>query len=285
MDRPSDFLDQVYEIDTPENVTFAHEVAGIGNRFIAALLDSAIIGGSLFLLNVILLVGLGVLGSNLPDQSLDMDTPGWIEGFLIALYALINFLIFWGYYVFFEYVWNGQTPGKRAVKIRVLRTDGNPAGFIEVVLRNLVRIVDFLPGGYGLGLLVMFFNRQARRLGDFAAGTFVVKERADVRLSSLTGSPSSPQPFVSTPDPQSATVSVNEIDEALLLRFVHIRRLTPQDDELIRELLQRDRLGVVSGATLLRLAQTIAAKLEVEAPTLTQATQFLQDVRRAYRQI
>src|SRR5690606_14075457 len=118
--------------------------------------------------------------------AVEEEPLSWVGGLLIALYALLNFLIFWGYYVLFEYLWNGQTPGKRLVKIRVARTDGNPAGFVEVVIRNLVRVVDFLPTGYGLGLLVMFFSPQARRLGDFAAGTLVVKERSDVDLRALS---------------------------------------------------------------------------------------------------
>ncbi|MBI1297144.1 RDD family protein [bacterium] len=275
MDRPTGFLDQAYSVDTPENVTFAHEVAGIGNRFIAALIDSIFIGLALFLLNIILFAGLAVVGSNLPEQALDPETPGWIEGFLIAIYALVNFLIFWGYYIFFEYVWNGQTPGKRLVKIRVLRMDGNPVGFIDVVIRNLVRIVDFLPSGYGVGLVVMFVNGQSRRLGDFAAGTFVVRERADVPLSGLVN-PS----FGSPAGPVADTV-----DEQLLLRFVHIRRLTPQDNELIREVLQRHRSSSISENTALRLAESIAAKLEVDPPPYLGAVQFLQDVRRAYQQI
>ena len=228
----------------------------------------------------ILFVGLAVVGSNLPEQALDPDTPGWIEGFLIAIYALVNFLIFWGYYIFFEYVWNGQTPGKRLVKIRVLRMDGNPAGFIEVVIRNLVRIVDFLPSGYGVGLVVMFVNGQSRRLGDFAAGTFVVRERADVPLSTLVN-PS----VVSSAGMVGAAPLDETVDEQLLLRFVHIRRLTPQDDELIREVLQRHRSSSVSENTALRLAESIAAKLEVDPPRYLGAIQFLQDVRRAYRQI
>lgn len=276
MDRPTSFLDQAYSVETPENVTFAHQVAGIGNRFIAALIDSIFIGLALFLLNIVIFVGLAVVGSNLPEQALDPDTPGWIEGFLIAVYALVNFLIFWGYYIFFEYVWNGQTPGKRFVKIRVLRMDGNPAGFIEVVIRNLVRIVDFLPSGYGVGLVIMFINGQSRRLGDFAAGTFVVRERADVPLSSLVNPSVVP----------GGTAPVAEtVDEQLLLRFVHIRRLTPQDDELIREVLQRHRSRVVSENTALRLAESIAAKLEVDPPRYLGAIQFLQEVRRAYQQI
>jgi hypothetical protein len=158
--------------------------------------------------------------------------------------------------------------------------DGNPAGFIEVVIRNLVRIVDFLPSGYGVGLVVMFVNGQSRRLGDFAAGTFVVRERADVPLSTLVN-PS----VVSSAGTVGAAPLDETVDEQLLLRFVHIRRLTPQDDELIREVLQRHRSSSVSENTALRLAESIAAKLEVDPPRYLGAIQFLQDVRRAYRQI
>lgn len=277
MNQSPNFLEQAYAIDTPENVTFAHEIAGIGNRFIAALIDSAIIMTALFLLNLLLVVGLGVLGSLDPAPVVDEEPMGWIEGLLLALYALVNFLIFWGYYVLFEYLWNGQTPGKRVVHIRVVRTDGNPAGVIEVMVRNLVRIVDFLPSGYGLGLLVMFFNRQARRLGDFAAGTLVIKERADVHLRSLL-----PADRFGRPVAQSEE---SPVDEALLLRYANIRQLTGQDYELIREALYRHQHGALSSALLPRLAQTIAAKLEVEPPLPSGAGQFLAEVLQAYHQI
>jgi uncharacterized RDD family membrane protein YckC len=277
MNQSPNFLDQEYTIDTPENVTFAHEVAGIGNRFIAALIDSFIIFSALVLLNLIILVGLGVLGSMDPAPMVE-DTPtDWIEGLLLAIYALINFLIFWGYYVLFEYLWNGQTPGKRLVHIRVVRLDGNPAGFVEVMVRNLVRIVDFLPSGYGLGLLVMFFNGQARRLGDFAAGTLVIKERADIHLRSLLTIDSLGNPAIQTED--------EPVDEALLLRYANIRRLTAQDYELIREALYRERTSALSHSVIARLAETIAAKLEVEPPLARASTQFLGEVLKAYRQI
>jgi uncharacterized RDD family membrane protein YckC len=277
MNQSPNFLDQEYTIDTPENVTFAHEVAGIGNRFIAALIDSFILFSALVLLNLIILVGLGVLGSMDPAPMVE-DTPmDWIEGLLLAIYALINFLIFWGYYVLFEYLWNGQTPGKRLVHIRVVRLDGNPAGFVEVMVRNLVRIVDFLPSGYGLGLLVMFFNGQARRLGDFAAGTLVIKERADVHLRSLLPVNSFGNPAIQTED--------EPVDEVLLLRYANIRRLTAQDYELIREALYREGTSALSPGVIARLAETIAAKLEAEPPLPTASTQFLGEVLKAYRQI
>ncbi|MBX2999552.1 MAG: RDD family protein [Caldilineaceae bacterium] len=277
MNQSPNFLDQEYAIDTPENVTFAHEVAGIGNRFIAALTDSVIILGALLLLNLILAVGLSVLDNMNPVPEVENMPIDWIEGLIIAAYALLNFLIFWGYYVLFEYLWNGQTPGKRLVNIRVVRMDGNPAGITEVMVRNLVRIVDFLPSGYGLGLLTMFFNRQARRLGDFAAGTLVIKERADVHLHSLLPADNSDQPTAHNED--------IPVDEALLLRYVNIRRLTSQDYELIRETLHREQRGALSKDLILRLALTISAKLEVEPPLPAASAHFLGEVLRAYRQI
>lgn len=277
MDQSTNFLDQEYAIDTPENVSFAHEVAGIGNRFIAALIDSFIILAALVLLNLIILVGLSVLGSMDPAPVVEDAPMGWIEGLLLAIYALINFLIFWGYYVLFEYLWNGQTPGKRLVHIRVVRLDGNPVGFVEVMVRNLVRVVDFLPSGYGLGLLVMFFNRQARRLGDFAAGTLVIKERADVDLRSLLAVNDSGNSAIQTSDEPA--------DEALLFRYANIRRLTGQDYELIREALYREQTSALSHGVIPRLAQTVAAKLEVEPPLPAASTQFLSEVLKAYRQI
>jgi uncharacterized RDD family membrane protein YckC len=277
MNQSPNFLNQEYAIDTPENVTFAQEIAGIGNRFIAALIDSAIIFTALILLNLLLIVGLGILGNMDPISTVEDAPMGWIEGLLIALYALINFLIYWGYYVLFEYLWNGQTPGKRLVHIRVVRTDGNPAGMVEVMVRNLVRIVDFLPSGYGLGILVMFFNRQARRLGDFAAGTLVIKERADVHLRSLLPVDGFGNPVIHSQE--------EAVDEALLLRYANIRQLTGQDYELIREALYRERTGTLAYGVIGRLAQSIAAKLEVDPPSPSASAQFLGEVLRAYRQI
>ena len=264
-------LDQDYAIDTPESVTFAYEVAGIGNRFIAALIDTTILAAALLLLNLLVFVALGLLGDLSIDMLLGDEPPSWLGGLVIALYTLLNFAFYWGYYILFEWLWNGQTPGKRFVKIRVLRMDGNPAGFTEVLLRNLVRPVDFLPGGYGLGLLVMLLNEKSRRLGDFAAGTLVIRELADVSLDALaTRSGANPA----------------AVDESLLLAFPEIRRLTSTDYELIQEVLTRFRRGAISHRSMERLSQTLAARLEVETPRgWDSSLKFLQRVAAAYRQM
>ena len=266
-------LDQDYAIDTPENVSFTYDIAGIGNRFIGALIDTAVITCLLLILDVLLLV---ILTRNSDPTSAflfdsDPSETDWFSGLLIALFFLLQFTIFWGYYTFFEYLWNGQTPGKRLVKIRVLRLDGNPIGFVEAVLRNLVRPIDFLPSGYGLGLVVMFFNERTRRLGDWAAGTVVVRMRADLSLDSLVA---------------PAVAKTQTADQAgpLLLEFPSIRRLSDGDYELIRELLTRKQTGAVADELILRLAQAIALQMEKPAPTDTvTSVQFLRAVINAYR--
>ncbi len=101
----------------------------------------------------------------------------------MAIYALINFALIWGYYLAFELLWNGQTPGKRLANTQVVRANGAPAEFAEVAIRNVVRIIDFLPFAYAVGFVVMFLNRRSRRLGDFAANTLVIKRQDQVKLS------------------------------------------------------------------------------------------------------
>src|SRR4029078_5649079 len=88
-----------------------------------------------------------------------------------------------GYYMVFEILWNGQTPGKRLVGVRVMRENGYPIRPVDAVIRNLVRIVDWLPATYGIGVLTMLLNKRSKRLGDFASGTIVVREGARTRVA------------------------------------------------------------------------------------------------------
>jgi hypothetical protein len=104
---------------------------------------------------------------------------------MLAVYALIAFGFLWGYYIFFETLWDGQTPGKRRARLRVIRSDGLPIGFAEAAIRNLVRMVDFLPAYYGVGVVAMFVDGRSRRLGDLAAGTLVVRDKGMITLESL----------------------------------------------------------------------------------------------------
>ena len=156
-----------YVLETPESIEVEFEPAGLGSRFCAMLLDTLWI--ALFVLGLFLLLALVGLGAPL----LGRHGGEWVAAVVLAV-AMV--MIFDGYFIFFELLMRGQTPGKRSMKIRVVRDDGTPVGGNEVLIRNLLRIVDFLPACYALGVLVMFPSPLAKRLGDIAAGTIVIKE-------------------------------------------------------------------------------------------------------------
>jgi uncharacterized RDD family membrane protein YckC len=240
-----------YTIETPENVTFGYEIAGIGSRFIGALIDTTILVVALGLLNILVIVLINLLaGGDDLQVELESSEPAWVEGVVIALYALFNFALLWGYYILFELLLNGQSPGKRLAKLRVVRLDGGPIGFGEAAVRNLVRIIDFLPVGYGVGLVTMFCNRQTRRLGDLAAGTLVVKHQSDIRLATLTGPPQV------TPVTMPATGG-----ELLLPAWANAQRLDAADYELVQTTLARYRAGLLNPPLLARVAAAIATKM------------------------
>lgn len=176
-------IDAYMSIDTPENVAFGYKVAGIGSRFLAALVDTFLI----LVLQIIVIFTLLFAARLLAPDMLGFDSPAFV--WLAAILGLAAFAFLWGYYILFEMIWNGQSPGKRWVGIRVLKTDGTPITLAESVIRNLVRLIDFLPAYYGVGVVTMFISEQSRRLGDLAAGTIVVYDRGTVTLESLVEKP------------------------------------------------------------------------------------------------
>lgn len=163
-------LDENLTIETPENITFAYQVAGIGSRFLAAIIDSFII----FILEIVLAIALSIS----LDLTLDflINSSSNNQSWKLAVISLSMFIVFWGYYIFFEIYWNGQSPGKRRTKLRVIRSDGTPITLTESLIRNIVRLVDFLPFNYAIGVVTMLLNSQSRRLGDLAAGTLVIHD-------------------------------------------------------------------------------------------------------------
>jgi uncharacterized RDD family membrane protein YckC len=158
-----------YSVLTPERVNLQYDIAGIGSRGAAAMVDTLIQAVALF---VLLLAGSAAIGVGATFGSLERSAG---EA-LLALFVVAVFVITNGYYMLFEILWSGQTPGKRLVGVRVLRENGYSIRPIDAVIRNLVRIVDWLPLVYGVGVLTMLLNQRSRRLGDFASGTIVVRE-------------------------------------------------------------------------------------------------------------
>lgn len=168
-------------IETPERVPLAFALASIGNRFLAVAIDHFIqyFAYIIIVWTFLSLAGVGNPFQNTAVEDALMDLPKWT----IAIAILVVFLLFSSYFIFFEWLWNGQTPGKRLMKLRVIREDGRPITLWEAIARNLLRIFDALPGGvipiYSIGLITIFFNSRDQRIGDLFAGTVVIRERTD----------------------------------------------------------------------------------------------------------
>jgi uncharacterized RDD family membrane protein YckC len=224
-------INDILNIDTPENVIFGYDVAGIGSRFIAALADSLIILVLQALVYVTLFLILG--GKNLFES----ENVTWI----MALFSLIGFVLLWGYYIFFEMLWNGQSPGKRWSNLRVIRSDGTPITLAESLIRNLVRLIDFLPVYYGVGVVTMFVNDQSRRLGDLAAGTLVVHDKEAVTLATLETTAQEPNllGFFFSEEDLSSDFPLEKLtakDIQVAEAFLHRRSSLPNRSRLARSI-------------------------------------------------
>src|SRR5437764_8235328 len=154
--------DETLVIETPERVPLHFALASIGNRFIACAIDHAIQILTLIMLVIMFLAiaGFSNFGSRVSNA------PKWI----IALLIILIFVLMSGYFSFFEWIWNGQTPGKRWMKLRVIREDGRPIGFFEVMVINLLRNFDvMLSPFYSIGLISVFATDRDQRVGDLVA--------------------------------------------------------------------------------------------------------------------
>jgi uncharacterized RDD family membrane protein YckC len=150
-----EYADHV-EIATPEGVDLEVELAGLGSRFLGELIDYAAKG---LLIGALALILLGIA-----------------NGVATAIFIVASFLVWFGYDVLFEVLANGRTPGKSAIGIRVVRTGGQPVGFLSSSVRNLVRLVDGPLTSYVAGMVSIIVSKRNQRLGDMAAGTLVVRE-------------------------------------------------------------------------------------------------------------
>jgi uncharacterized RDD family membrane protein YckC len=146
-------LDTIYSIETPEGVELDLRLSGIPARMLAWIIDTFIRFGMYLALSMAL---------------------AWSGEFGIGLFLILIFLIEWFYPVFFEVISDGMTPGKRAMGIRVMHSNGTPIGWPASITRNLLRFIDFLPLFYVFGIVTMMLNRNFQRLGDLVAGTIVV---------------------------------------------------------------------------------------------------------------
>jgi len=242
MSNPEETID----IQTPENVAFGYRVAGIGSRFLATLVDTLIIT----ILQAVTVVSL-VLILNALDASILGNASAWV----IALFGLLLFVFYWGYYIFFEMLWNGQSPGKRWTGLRVIRSDGTPITLSESLIRNLVRIIDFLPATYGIGVVTMFIDKQSRRLGDLAANTLVVHDRAPITIQEL-----SVKRALHLRPWASANAAVDGFP---------VERLTNDDLNLIEDFIQRRAQLTHRDQLAIQILNTLHTRLGLPLPTMS----------------
>ncbi len=165
------YSDETLVIETPERVPLHFALASTGNRFLACAFDHTI---QLFAIMLLVIVFAYASDAGLAWYARLKEAPKWA----VAVLIIAIFLVWSGYFAFFEWAWNGQTPGKRWLRLRVIREDGRPVTFWEAAARNLVRILDMMPFPfYSVGLVSVFVSRRDQRVGDLVAGTVVVRER------------------------------------------------------------------------------------------------------------
>jgi uncharacterized RDD family membrane protein YckC len=211
------------EVETPDHVVLRYDLAGAGNRGFAAVLDFLVASLIAFTANVIL---------------------QWAGAFsqasfyvVAGLALIVTLVVIWAYFIVLEWLWNGQTIGKRAYRLRVINEDGSPAQFTAVLIRNLLRLVDFLPALYGIGVLVIILSPKSQRLGDLAAGTYVVR----------------------APRPQVDWFSLRTVTPLGAGRTAETRRMPGEAQRLVREFVARE--SQLAPAERARIAAVIAAKL------------------------
>ena len=169
-------MDRTLDVRTPESIAFRYELAGLGSRFLALFVDQAI----QIVVLVAIFVGIVMAAARIAPRNTGHIPDKLAESLAIALVVAIVFTILFGYFIVFEAVWNGQTPGKRLLGLRVVRDGGYPIDFGASLIRNLIRVGEYLLGYYLLAAISALLSPENKRLGDIAAGTIVVR---DARLS------------------------------------------------------------------------------------------------------
>ena len=245
------------DIDTPEQITLELPLAGIGSRLLALAIDS--------LLQVIAVVVLVIMGAVISASysgtaaAADRFFSQTIGAFVLVL---VPFCLYWGYFAFFEILWQGRTPGKRIAGIRVIHQSGRPMTAIECIGRNLMRGVDIIPGMYAVGLICMMCNEQNRRVGDFVAGTIVVHDKALDPVAPSWGEKRAAEPLAP-----------------------ELRKLSPDDLVLIETYLNRryEIDNVVRTLTAQRIMVHIAQKTGIQKPPDQRDDDFLETIARQLR--
>ncbi len=195
-------MDRTLRVPTPESIVFSYELAGLGSRFLAVSIDIAI----QTLVTIGIFWGLVYAGTHPGGPALrEASRPTKIEESLaIALVVAIIFVIYFGYFIVFEAFWNGQTPGKKLMGLRVVRDGGYPADFASIAIRNVIRVGEAVAGLYAISAVAALMSPENKRLGDMAAGTLVVRDAGAAKLAAILEEPLAPaRPIMLTQEERS----------------------------------------------------------------------------------
>ncbi len=154
------------QVATPERVAVDLPIAGLGSRAMAYLVDLALLGA----VGLVVYFAVTFFVPDVVNAALGLST------FVRTMSLVLTFFALWVYWTLSEVVWNGQTPGKRLVRIRVVKLDGSPVTLFSSAVRNLLRVIDFFPVCYPVGVITMLIDRKHRRLGDLLGGTVLVRD-------------------------------------------------------------------------------------------------------------
>ncbi|MER3493944.1 MAG: hypothetical protein C4323_17525 [Mastigocladus sp. ERB_26_2] len=246
---------------TPESVELEFVLAGIGSRAWALVIDYHVLA----LILVVFLVAWLAIAFQIIDWLSNIVGPENIGLWFLAIAILVNYFIYTGYFVFFETLWHGQTPGKRIAKIRVIKDNGQPIGLQQAALRALLRPID---DTLFLGAFFILFGRREKRLGDWVAGTVVIQAQTRT-VSTLTISE------------QAKPISEQ------LLQTADISAMLPDDFAVIREyLLRRDGMAAKARSSVaLQLARQVKAIINLEkVPENVSPDLFLEAIYLSYQQ-
>jgi uncharacterized RDD family membrane protein YckC len=271
---PSESLEE-YGIETPEQVELHFPLAGLGSRFLANALDLVILALVNFVFLILLVI---VFSAGMGTGAFSHMTSTSMKWFTAAV-ILFYFVQYWGYFALFEAFRNGQTPGKRSMKIRVIKDSGRQITFFEALARNLLRVVDWFPGMYLVGVISILFTRQNKRLGDLVADTIVVHERTEDFTGYLTLPVSrtfTADLYVTPAAPAPATSGI-AADRMALLSADDLHVI---DSFLARALaLPTDRRAMLGS----RLLDALCARMGVPVPTDVPPERTLEAISYALR--
>lgn len=237
-----------YTVTTPEQVQIDYDIAGIGSRAVAMVIDASIILAG----DAVLIIGGLAVAAHLSSLLLRGVALESIKTYVIGFYVLVIFAWTLLYFVLFEGLGNGRTPGKRWLRLRVVSVRGERVSMYAAIVRNLVRFADFLPTGFLVGMICMLLTKRDQRLGDLAAGTIVVMERMAIdaksrstqRLSATADAADAAGP---ADEPAPAALRIIQLcdTEARQLIGAYTRRQVNFADDRRRQLAEQIRQAVV----------------------------------------